>query len=1000
MCEPALGSGAFAIEATRQLAEQYLKRRQDELGETIDPTEYPVELQKAKAYIALHNVYGVDLNETAVELAEISLWLDTMVAGLDAPWFGLHLRAGNSLIGARHSYYRPHDLRKRAWLKQPPTPLPLTSLADNLQRARISPEILGGAIHHFLLPADGWGETGKGKIAKELEPERSKRLREWASQIKRQPTKAQEKQLQGLAVRVERLWQLALQRLRIAEEQSARTIDVWGKETEHKEKSVQREEIEAALHDPDGAYQRLRTVMNAWAALWFWPVTENMLRVQTDDGELIAQPPSLDRWIQTLSQLLGTPEKKIDYEGATLFTTTDWHELDELEEVELKLSGAQPAEQVRKNFPWLQVTDRVSHDQRFFHWELDFASVFAKGGFDLQVGNPPWVRPDVKEKDLLAEGDPWWHLTSGAKAGEISARREATLEIQGIRDLLVEESGATESQAAYMRSIVQYPLVGGLRPDTYRCFMEQTWRDAAPDGIISLIHPETHFTDTNAGSLRATTYARLRRHWQFINEKMLFEDNDDKMTFGIHAYGARRSSPEFLQAVSLYTPETVEGSLRHSGEGEEPGIKDRDGNWDTASHRDRINRVDEEVLAAWNSIYGDDSLPDNQTPMAYTVNRSLEEVLEHVGRSARLEALSPRFSGGWNETTDRKRGIFDHGWGAPASWDDVILKGPHLHVGNPSYKYPNESMKHNQDTYEVDLERLTSDAIPITPYKPTASPEVYDAQYTDWGTDAKNDPARDHYRLALRAMAANTGERTLIGAIIPPGAAHIHGVASYGFAAPADLVTAAGFGHSLVSDLVVRSAPKSAIDPATVGRLPIVTDHPLLPQLHLRVLRLNCLTDAYADLWADTWNDAFLVDEWAGGRERANREPLAPGGEVWTARSPLRIAEDRRQALVEIDALVAVMLEITADQLAAVYRTAFPVLYGYDTKRDYYDENGRLVPGDIVKKWLKDGDELSAEDRTATNESGYTYTYEPPFVLLDREADLREAHAYFSNLTR
>ena len=35
-----------------------------------------------KAYLALHQVYGVDLNATAVELAEISLWLDTMVAGL------------------------------------------------------------------------------------------------------------------------------------------------------------------------------------------------------------------------------------------------------------------------------------------------------------------------------------------------------------------------------------------------------------------------------------------------------------------------------------------------------------------------------------------------------------------------------------------------------------------------------------------------------------------------------------------------------------------------------------------------------------------------------------------------------------------------------------------------------------------------------------------------------------------------------------------------------
>ena len=54
-----------------------------------------------KAYLALHQCYGVDLNATAVELAEISLWLDTMHPGLRAPWFGLHLRRGNSLIGAR-----------------------------------------------------------------------------------------------------------------------------------------------------------------------------------------------------------------------------------------------------------------------------------------------------------------------------------------------------------------------------------------------------------------------------------------------------------------------------------------------------------------------------------------------------------------------------------------------------------------------------------------------------------------------------------------------------------------------------------------------------------------------------------------------------------------------------------------------------------------------------------------------------------------------------------
>ena len=107
VCEPALGSGAFTIEATRQLAEQYPTRRQAELGRRIDPEDYPAQLQRTKAYIALHNVYGVDLNATAVEFAEIILWL------------GLHLRRGNSLIGTRHAVYTRDQLTSKAWPDHP-----------------------------------------------------------------------------------------------------------------------------------------------------------------------------------------------------------------------------------------------------------------------------------------------------------------------------------------------------------------------------------------------------------------------------------------------------------------------------------------------------------------------------------------------------------------------------------------------------------------------------------------------------------------------------------------------------------------------------------------------------------------------------------------------------------------------------------------------------------------------------------------------------------------
>ena len=78
---------------------------------------------------------------------------------------------------------------------------------------------------------------------------------------------------------------------------------------------------------------------------------------------------------------------------------------------------------------------------------------------------------------------------------------------------------------------------------------------------MTLIHPETHFTDDKAYLLREHTYLRLRRHWQFINELQLYEIQNQKR-YGIHIYGHRRDTVGFLMASSLYHPDTVERSLQ------------------------------------------------------------------------------------------------------------------------------------------------------------------------------------------------------------------------------------------------------------------------------------------------------------------------------------------------------------------------------------------------------------------------------------------------------
>ncbi|WP_420176614.1 Eco57I restriction-modification methylase domain-containing protein [Luteococcus sp. OSA5] len=983
ICEPALGSGAFAIEATRQMAEEYLRRRQEELGERIAPENYPTELQRAKAYIALHNVYGVDLNATAVEFAEITLWLDTMAAGLQAPWFGLHLRRGNSLIGARRELYTADDVKTKAWLGKQGESLPLMDLAERIRSNSTEPTAAHGRIHHFLLPADGWGATADSKEAKALVPERVASVKTWRKGLKTKPTAAQVKTLQAIAVQVEELWTMALRRLMVAEQQSRRAIPVWGHESEANAGVVTREQIEESLADPSGAFQRLKRVMDAWCALWFWPLT----------GDEVT-PPSWAAWISACEMILGAAvtekaSKKRYSTDEVMSPADEWEYLAEQESFTLAGANAKSIDATLDLHPWLRVCERVAEEQGFFHWPLHFAPVFGRGGFDLQVGNPPWVRPDSDVDALLAEGDPWWQLTDKPSETEKRSHREATLSLPRLPDSVAAADSEIVAVRSFVGSATNYPELDGLRPDLYRCFMASSWNHQSRRGMIGLLHPESHFTEEKAGMLRAATYPRLRRHWQFGNDLKLFDEVHNLVTYGTNIYGLKRSAISFMQASNLYQPETVVGSLRHNGEGPPPGFK-HEGHWDQRPHAQRIERVTAVVLATWRDILDPDLQQPLATRMLYTVNREVAAALVALSDGPRLGQLGLQFSAGWNETTDRANGSFEQHWGMPGSWSDVILQGPHLFVGTPIYKTPRASMKSNKDWAETDFETLAPDAIPVTAYKPAGDRAKYDRDYTHWD----GVPARGSYRLAWRAMAANTGERTLISALIPPGAAHPNGVFCVGGASVHTLVSTAGFTSSLLLDFSVRAAPKSGIYQGVFNRLAAPdAQHPLNYALRLRTLRLNCVTDAYADLWSEVYDPSFQTDFWTSSDHVFTK--LGAVGEEWTAATPLRRAADRRQALVEIDALVALMLGVTADQLCTVYRTQFAVLYGYDHDKYTFDANGRIVPNPVLVTWRKKGDRITEEERTHTNEAGNTYVYELPFRTYDREHDMRVAYAEF-----
>jgi len=97
--DPAMGSGHFLVAATEYLARAYRDAR---LAEGIRPDEGQADKEfiRHKRIIAERCIYGVDLNEMAVELAKLSMWLFTMDPGRPLSFLDHHLTRGNSLVGS------------------------------------------------------------------------------------------------------------------------------------------------------------------------------------------------------------------------------------------------------------------------------------------------------------------------------------------------------------------------------------------------------------------------------------------------------------------------------------------------------------------------------------------------------------------------------------------------------------------------------------------------------------------------------------------------------------------------------------------------------------------------------------------------------------------------------------------------------------------------------------------------------------------------------------
>ncbi|MCD7791570.1 MAG: hypothetical protein LUH55_13910 [Bacteroides thetaiotaomicron] len=1008
VCEPAMGSAAFLNETINQLAEAYLSKKEQETGQVIGYESRFRKLQEVKMYIADRNVYGIDLNPVAVELAEVSLWLNTIYEGGYVPWFGTQLVNGNSLIGARRQVYRVSQLTATSkglrWYENEPERIPVGQSRVE-QRSNVSRR----QVYHFLLGDPGMASYSD-KVIKKLEPEAIKQLNNWNKKFNRPYTDDEVRTLRYLSSVVDDLWKNQIKLRETISKETQDHLSVFGHEDTVADSHTtirQKDEIYSRLYKSEhmknaGPYARLKFAMDYWCALWFWPI---------DQAELL---PSRSEFLNDMSLILeGTfstkkGENLLAYQQLSLFPT-------EQDELIAKINDLFPNQSVVdldnlcQLFPRLALVREIAEQNHFMHWELEFADLFAeRGGFDLIIGNPPWIKVEWNEQGVLSDRNPMFAVKK-LSATETTHHRDDALANVGTRNLYFSEYESMAGQQNFLNAYQNYPDLKGQQTNLFKCFLPQAWMFDNECGVSAFLHPEGVYDDPKGGALREKLYARLRKHFMFANERKLFPEVDHHTQFSLNVYGGPQIV-SFDTICNLYDA----GSIVQCYEGDSaepiPGIKTEDGEWNTAGHPNRIIHVTRKELAVFAKLFdGSDNWKQAKLPSLHESTQL--QVLDCFAKQSTIlgnTSIPHSTTKMFDETNSQKAGIIAPGISFPESKVAAIFVGPYCNLGNPFFQTVQNIYTTNSDYDVLDLMALPEQYLPRTKYQVHCDLDTFKSKIPDtsWGTAFNT-----YYMLVNREFVGTMSERTLTASILPPDTSFLCTLFGTVMADEKQMVCLCGCENSLPYDFLVKILGKNHVGYGTTKLFPLFVPADN-PGIMIRTLLLNCLTKDYAQLWINCWDKAYCKQRWFKSDHRLAPSRFTSLTDQWTWDMPLRTDYERRQALVEIDVLTAMALGMTLEQLKTIYRIQFPVLQSYEADT-WYDANGRIVftnnrsltgvgfSRSEFENGIKGAPAGRKFYRTITDDTQpggpvqRTIEYVAPFDRCDREEDYETAWRFF-----
>lgn len=210
----------------------------------------------------------------------------------------------------------------------------------------------------------------------------------------------------------------------------------------------------------------------------------------------------------------------------------------------------------------IETTQLLAKQFHFFHWHLQFPHVFAKGGFDVVLGNPPWDSILFREEEFFAATRP-----DISQAPTAAVRKRMIAKLSDEDPILFrsykQAIRTVEGINSFVRSGVRFPLCGVGRVNLFALFAEAARSLVCPSGRVGQILPSGIVADDSTKLYFQSIIDRkqLVSFVDFENREGLFPSVHRSFKFGVLTLcgGSVQQAAQFLffatQVGQLKEPE-------------------------------------------------------------------------------------------------------------------------------------------------------------------------------------------------------------------------------------------------------------------------------------------------------------------------------------------------------------------------------------------------------------------------------------------------------------